>query len=417
MNHDQTIHWFENQKLNKCGYQYQEIISAADGAKALRFHRSLGEYEPTPLLSLKSMADASGLGNIWVKDESTRFGLGAFKALGASYAVYRVFCDILGVSYDDDSLTFEQLKAMSSRKEVVFTCATDGNHGKGVAWAVEKLGQSVVVYVPDATVRSRIEAIKAFGAEVHKVRGTYNNALDAMIEDARINHRHIVSDMAWPGYTEVPALLLKGYATMFAEIQEQLRSRGVDRPTVIFIQAGAGALAGAVVGFYKDLFAQHCPYSVLVEPDRAACVFESARAGDGEPHLIEGNQDSIMAGLCCGKPSLVSWPILRDEVNIFMSVPDCVAAEGMRRFAHPLGTDPVIVSGESGAVGWGVLSLIIKLPEFTQLRHLLHLDESAQVLLINTEGDTDPVNYQQIVEQGKYPLPKRVEVCRCKSSP
>jgi diaminopropionate ammonia-lyase len=216
------------------------------------------------------------------------------------------------------------------------------------------------------------------------------------------NHqRHQLED-----YTTVPAWIMQGYTTMMAEIQEQFSGQGIIKPTHILVQAGVGALAAAVIGYYHSLFGEDAPKCIVIEPENAACLLHSARIDDGKPHSIDGDLETIMAGLACGEPSPIAWEILKDTVDAFVAVPDYIAAKGMRIYATPLAGDPFVVSGESGAVTLGALVAILKENGVDALRDFLAIDEESQVLFINTEGNTDPIQFRQIIWEGSNPVPK-----------
>ncbi len=224
--------------------------------------------------------------------------------------------------------------------------------------------------------------------------------------DANENGWEVVSDTSWEGYTTVPVWIMQGYTTMMAEIQEQFSSQGISKPTHVFVQAGVGALAAAVIGYYHSLFGQDAPKCIVVEPENADCLYHSAKQKDGQPHNIGGSLDTIMAGLACGEPSPIAWEILNECSDAFMTCPDYLAAKGMRIYATPLAGDPMVVSGESGAVTLGALVAILKGNGTEELREYLDINEDSQVLFINTEGNTDPVHFRQIIWEGADPVPK-----------
>jgi len=370
------------------------------------FHRQLPGYQISPLKNLPNLAATLGLGGIWVKDESQRMALNSFKILGGSYAIYRVVKRLLGLQ--EEELSFDELTSSAVRArlgDLVFTAATDGNHGRGVAWAADAMNLRSVIYVHSGTSKARIDAIASSGAEVRVVEGTYDDAVRQASQDAALNGWQVVSDTSWEGYEDVPRWVMQGYSTMWSEIQEQLAAQGIIRPTHLFAQAGVGALAGSAIGFYRQLFGASDPVAVVVEPDKAACLYASARAGDGQPHRFAGELDTIMAGLACGDPSPLAWSILRDCVDMFLACPDYVAAKGMRVYGMPLRGDPFIISGESGAVTLGALMFIMERPELADLRAQLGLDRRSQVLLINSEGNTDPNYFRRVVWDGANPVP------------
>jgi diaminopropionate ammonia-lyase len=310
----------------------------------------------------------------------------------------------------DRELSYEELTSPEIREklgDIVFAAATDGNHGRGVAWSATQLGFRSIIYVHKLTSEARIKAIENNGAEVVVIDGTYDDAVHQVNEDAKQNGWQVIADTAWEGYQDIPRWVIQGYSTMFAETQEQLAAQGLVGPTHIFVQAGVGSLAAATIGYYSNLFGAERPHSVVVEPDRAACLYYSAQVGDGAPHNFEGELDTIMAGLACGEPNPQAWEILQDTADFFTKCPDYVAAKGMRVYGVPLSGDPFIVSGESGAVTLGALMFIMELPELAPLREKLGLGPDSQVLLINSERNTDPDDFRRVVWEGGSSVPKQ----------
>jgi diaminopropionate ammonia-lyase len=372
---------------------------------ARAFHAQLPRYEMTPLKRLSNLASRLGLGSIWVKDESARFRLNAFKALGGSFAIYRFICEKVNrpnLSYAD--LMSEEIRAELG--DITFTSATDGNHGKGLAWATRKLEFPCIIYVHKNTTQARIAAIAEYGAEVRVVDGNYDDAVRQCERDARANGWQVISDTSWPGYEDVPKWVMQGYTTLLAETQEQFAAQGIVKPTHIFLQAGVGAFAAAMIAFYEKLFGDAAPISVVVEPREAACLYHSVDVDDGQPHSISGDLDTIMAGLACGEPSPLAWDILRDCADFIVTAPDYVAAKGMRMYGVPLRGDPYVISGESGAVTLGALAFIMEYEGAAALREQLQLNENSRVLLINTEGNTDPDYFRNVVWDGVFPVPE-----------
>ena len=219
---------------------------------------------------------------------------------------------------------------------------------------------------------------------------------------AETEHGVVVQDTAWEGYEEIPAWIMQGYGTMANEAADQLRQVSVNRPTHVFVQAGVGSLAGAVVGYFTNLYPNDPPKFVVMEARAADCLYQGAVAGDGDPRIVGGDLQTIMAGLACGEPNIISWDILRNHVSAFVSCPDWVSAKGMRMLSAPVKGDPRVISGESGAVGMGLLSTIMQDEDYKELREYLELDQSSQVLMFSTEGDTDPDKYKEIVWEGQY---------------
>jgi len=374
--------------------------------EARNFHKQIPGYRISPLKNLSNLASKLGLGGIWVKDESDRLKLNSFKVLGGSYAVGKVIQSRLGTV--DQPLSFSNLtaeKTHSQLGEIIFSAATDGNHGRGIAWAASQLGYQSIIYVHKLTSRARIEAIERNGAKVVVVDGTYDDAVRQINVDSEKNGWQVISDTSWEGYEQIPRWVMQGYSTMISETQEQFAAQGLIKPSHIFVQAGVGALAGSVIGYYAELFGKNRPRSIVVEPSLAPCLYESAVIGDGQPHSFEGELNTIMAGLACGDPNPLAWNILRDYANYFVKCPDYVAAKGMRVYGLPLANDPFIVSGESGAVTLGCLMFIMLWPGAEELRKRLHLEHNSQILLINSEGNTDPNHFRQVVWEGSKSVP------------
>lgn len=364
-------------------------------AKVRQFHKSFPEYAVTPLVELSGLAGKLGLKNIYVKDESYRFDLNAFKVLGGSYALGRYIAEKLNIPLDE--LTYEKLVSDEVKQDlgsVTFVTATDGNHGRGVAWTANRLGQRCVVYMPEGSALERLQNIQALGAEASITNLNYDDAVRLAAAGSEKYGWVMVQDTAWEGYEEIPDWIMQGYTTMAHEVMEQLA--GV-RPTHIFLQAGVGALAGAVTGFFADLYRDERPIITIVEPDQADCIYRTASARDGKIHTVTGSMHTMMAGLACGEPCTIGWNVLRDYADNFVSMPDEVAAVGMRTLAHPCGGDRSVVSGESGAATMGLVTAVMQRPELSWLREQLKLDENSVVLCFSTEGATNRENYKKIV--------------------
>lgn len=348
---------------------------------ALRFHEGLPGYSPTPLYSLPGLSEEFGLGGILVKDESSRFGLGSFKALGASYAMHR---------------WLEARGGAAAPGSVTFCAATDGNHGRAVAWTARTLEQNAVIFVPKRTAKARVAAILAEGADVKLVDGTYDAASRRAAEESGKRGWQLISDHAAPRGAEVPGWIMAGYATLFIEADRQIKEQKLPAPDLVFLQAGVGGLAGAGVMHYRTP-GRRRPSLAVVEPVSADCLLASIAGDGGQPVSDHGTQDSIMAGLNCGTPSLLSWPMLKDHVDYFLAIDDIFAEEAMRALAAPESGDPAIEAGESGAAGLAGLLALCRKPELEIDREELCLDEAATVLVINTEGATDPTNYRKVL--------------------
>ena len=380
------------------------IMSEDNVAKAQRFHKSFPQYSVTPLAALDHMAARMGVGGIYVKDESYRFGLNAFKVLGGSFAMAQYIAKEMGK--DVSEMTYDYLTSQAFRDEfgqATFFTATDGNHGRGVAWAANKLGQKAVVHMPKGSTKTRFDNIAKEGAKVTIEELNYDDCVRLANSEAEATeHGVMVQDTAWEGYEEIPSWIMQGYGSMAGEAAVQLKEAGVSRPTHVFVQAGVGSLAGGVVGYFTNLFPENPPIFVVMEADVAACLYKGAVAGDGDPRMVGGDMQTIMAGLACGEPNTLGWDILKNHVSAFVSCPDWVSAKGMRMLAAPMKGDPQVTSGESGAVGMGVLSTIMEDDEYKELKEALRLDDNSRVLLFSTEGDTDPDKYKKIVWGGEY---------------
>lgn len=398
------ILWAEN-KLPKTDNKQLAVMALDEINKAHAFHKSFPQYAPTPLVPLKNMADMLGVGSVFIKDESWRFGLNAFKVLGGSFAMAKYIAKQL--KKDVSELPYDVLTGEKLRKEfgqATFFTATDGNHGRGVAWAANKLGQKSVVLMPKGSTKTRFDNIAKEGAKVTIENVNYDECVRmAAALAAKTEHGVMVQDTAWEGYEEIPAWIMQGYGTMALEAAEQLKAAGVDRPTHIFVQAGVGSLAGAIQGYFKNLFPDNCPVTVVVEACAADCLYRSATAADGKPHFVTGDLKTIMAGLACGEPNTISWDILKNNTSCFVSAPDWVSARGMRMLAAPIKGDSPVTSGESGAVPFGLLSTIMQHDDMKDLRAALKLDKNSKILCFSTEGDTDPDMYKKIVWEGAYP--------------
>ena len=402
------IEWVENPRARtiSASEAVEENFPRGIFEQTRSFHRQIPGYQISPLRNLSNLAAMIGVGGIWVKDESVRLSLNSFKVLGGSFAIYSFIKNRLGLEGKD--LSFGQLISDETRAklgDLTFATATDGNHGRGVAWAADKLNCRAVIYVHKDTSQARIDAIAGYGADVRVVDGTYDDAVRQASLDAEKNGWQVISDTSWEGYEDIPKWVMQGYTTMLSEAQEQLAGQGMVKPTHVFIQGGVGALAAATVGFYTSRFGRDRPTTVVVEPATAECLLESARIGDGQPHAVEGDLQTIMAGLACGEPSPIAWGVLWDCVDAFLACPDYVAAKGMRVYATPLAGDPFVVSGESGAVTLGALMFVTEYPQFAALKDYLGLGPDSQVLLINSEGNTDPDEFRRVVWEGANSVP------------
>lgn len=374
------------------------LFSQKQAQQARQFHQKITGYQPTPLYALDELAGLFGVKKILVKDESQRFGLNAFKMLGGAYAIAQLLCEKYRMDIADFS--FEKIKTALTEK-MTFATTTDGNHGRGVAWAAKQLGQNAVVYMPKGSAQERVDAILKLGAECIVTDMNYDDTVRLTMKNARQNGWEVVQDTAWEGYTTIPTWIMQGYATLADEAVEQMNTLGTT-PTHVFLQAGVGAMAGGVLGYLVDVYGPRNLHSVIVEPELADCVYRSGVKG--EIVNVGGDMATIMAGLACGEPNPLGWEILRNCATQFISCQDTVAALGMRVLGNPLGHDHRVVSGESGAVGLGVLAAVHHHPQRGALMQKLGLDNDSVVLVISTEGDTDVKHYREVVWEGKHSI-------------
>lgn len=384
--------------------RYLNIFTEKDAEHIIKYHSGISGFKETPVISLDRLAEEIGVKKILVKDESHRLCLNAFKVLGASYAIGRTLCKKLGLNIEE--VDFGYLKSdeiKNSIGQLTFTSATDGNHGRAVAWSAIRLGHKAVIYLPKGSAKRRVEAIREIGAEVYVTDFNYDDTVKYVSKKAIENGWEMIQDTSWEGYEEVPKWIMQGYTTMAEETVRQINEMGVIRPTHVFLQAGVGSMAAAVLAYYINLYGNDYPIAITVEPENADCFYESISIGDGNAYKAKGNLHTIMAGLACGIPNPIAWEILRDYSDFFISCTDSITARGIRVGGNPLIGDTKIVCGESGAVGLGLLPLIMKGEEYGDIREKMNLNRDSIVLLFNTEGDTDPDNYRRIVWDGKYP--------------
>jgi diaminopropionate ammonia-lyase len=343
-------------------------------------------YQESPLISAPQIARALGVGSVLVKDESSRLGLPAFKILGASWAVFRALDAKLG-GFGPWETTDDLRLQLDSHRPLTLSSATDGNHGRAVARMAKLLGLDATIYVPAGTAQARIDGIASEGAPVTVVDGTYDDAVALAAKDAG-DRCLVISDTSWPGYEEVPRWVIDGYSTILWEVEGQLRERNEPEPDVVAVQIGVGALAAAVVTHFRQPGRQ--PAIIGVEPLRAACMLSSIEAG--KIVSVPGPHDSIMAGLNCGEPSMLAWPVVSAGIDLFVAVADERAREAMRLLATA-----GVVAGETGAAGLAGLLELVANADRPEVRQTLGMTSDARVLLFVTEGATDPDAYASIV--------------------
>ena len=383
---------------NRCKIQQGvsfEGFTYPETALVRKVQQMVPSYAPTSLVSLKSFAERLGVRAVLLKDESSRFGLNAFKGLGGIYAMFRVICRELGL--DPEITTIEMLQEppyIERIRQMVFATTTDGNHGKGVSFAAGVFGCKAFVFMPAGTVKVRARAIRDAGnAEVSITGMHYDECVAWTAQQARQNGWHLIQDTSWSGYEEIPGWIMQGYTTMYYEALQQMREMGYDVPTHMFLQAGVGSMAGAVAAA-ASVSLPELPVIATVESSEAACFYDSFRVSDGSPRAAHGSEKTIMAGLNCSVPCTFAWEILKKCAAGGFACKDFVTCEGMRLLA----SDPQkIVSGESGAVTAGLLKVLLTEPKYESICRNLKFDRNSVVLLFSTEGDTDPENYRRII--------------------
>jgi diaminopropionate ammonia-lyase len=356
------------------------------------FHRRIPGYERTPLRDAPELARLLGIGQLLVKIESHRLGLPAFKILGASWAVYRALQTRLHQSLEPWHSIDQLVARLAPLKPLTLATATDGNHGRAVAHVAALFGFAARIYVPAGTAQARIDGIASEGARVEVVDGTYDDAVARAAQEAS-ERCLVISDTSWPGYEEIPRWVMEGYSTIMTEIDDALAQRGEKSPHLVAVQFGVGALAAAVVRHYRPARWETYTKILSVEPRSAACMLASMEAG--KIVTVPGPHDSIMAGLNCGRPSIIAWPIVSTGIDAFIAIPDERAREAMRALAR-IG----IVAGETGAAGLAGLLELLSGSESARQREALGVDARSRALIIVTEGATDPTSYQHIVREG-----------------
>ena len=402
---DNKTKWVKNRIPASDCAKNMSLMDVGTIKKVRDFHRSFPQYSVTPLAALDNLAAAMGVGGIYIKDESYRFGLNSFKALGCTFALASFIAQTVGVPvWELDYQTLISPGMKDKLGDYTFYATTDGNHGRAVAWAASRIGQKSVVYMPKGCPQVRLENIRREGAEAYITDSNYDDTIRftaALAE--KTPGGVIVQDTAWEGYEDIPGWIMQGYGVMSLEACEQLTELGVT-PTHMLIQAGVGAFAGSAQGLASNFYGEDSPVTFVVEPTAAACHYNSVLRGDGVAVSVTGDMDTIMAGLACGEPNILSWEILKNKSAYFATIEDSAAARGMRVLGAPLRGDPRVISGESGASSMGFLTELLTSADLAELREQAGIDKDSRILLFSTEGDTDPDNYRDVVWNGKYPL-------------
>lgn len=343
----------------------------------LPYHCKIRKYEPTPLISLSKLARSLNIKDLYIKDESTRFHQSTFKTLGASYAIH---------------------KYLESRPgKYTFCTATDGNHGRSLAWAARRHKQKAVIYVPEHTRPARIKNIRKQRAKVIVVEGDYDAAVKQANEDARKHGYILIQDTAWDGYEEIPTIIAAGYKTMLHEMDELLHTKSEPGIDFVFLQAGVGTWASSVVSYYRNRYPRCMPKFIIVEPLESDSLLQSSR--NHSLTKTSGSQQTVMAGLNCGTASLQAWKILNAGADLFLAIPDDYAIKAMQYLYFPFKNDTQIFAGESGAAGLGGLLALAGDDSLEMAKEKIGLNEESRVLVFNTEGVTDPDSFDELISK------------------
>lgn len=375
----------------KPGEAAYSVLSEQDFANAQAEITAWEGYEETPLVSLAGLASQIGVSRIDYKHEGPRFGLGSFKALGGSYAALRVLQRELSKQLGRD-VSLEEIRKGGHKNAcagITLVSATDGNHGRSLAWGCQRFGAPCRIYIHAEVSEGRAVAMRELGAEVIRIAGDYDDSVLLAKKEAEENGWFVVSDTSWEGYTEPPRDVMAGYSVMTREACEAMDQP----PTHVFLQGGVGGLAASVAAALRQFYGEASPRVVIVEPELAACLFDSAKAGKATNFAIQ--EETIMAGLSCGEPSEMAWEILAEEASDFVTIPDSIVAPAVRLLANGETGDPVVEAGESAVAG---LSALIAACQSPEMKATLGLGESSRVLLIGSEGVTDPAIYAAIME-------------------
>ncbi|MFT5658314.1 MAG: diaminopropionate ammonia-lyase [Gammaproteobacteria bacterium] len=350
-------------------------------------------YKATPLHNLTDLAADINVAKIWYKDESQRFQLKSFKALGGSFAVARQLQKKIAETTGETASISDLLdhKFDSIVSQTVISCATDGNHGRSVSWGCQMFGCQCVIYIHRDVSPGRQQAMEAFGAEVIRITGNYDDSVKQADSDAKQHDRIIVSDTSYAGYMDIPKDVALGYTVLLAESVEQMQG---EIPTHVFIQGGVGGLASAVCAYFWELWGDKRPRFIVVEPVEANCLQESARAG--KPVVVEGDLNTLMAGLACGEVSALAWEILDIGANDFLTINEEAVPLTMQMLADGFQADEKIEAGESAVAG---LAALITARHSAEHSQALGLDASSRIYILGTEGATDPLVYQQLINQ------------------
>ena len=366
-----TNHFHNVQQSNDIGAIVRALFSDDDCANAYSTIREWPAYQATPLISMTDIAAAAGVNKVYYKDESSRFGLGSFKALGGSYAI-------------------ECLSQDSSSDDLVVCTATDGNHGRAVAWGAGFCGAECHVFIHASVSEARARAIASLGAVIHRVEGNYDDSIAACNEQAALHGWQVVSDTSWEGYCDIPKLIMAGYSVMTFEMMDQFHGQV---PSHVILQAGCGAMAGALIASMWTHWGARLPEIIMVESDRSDCVYQSLKRN--EIHLVNIVEETVMAGLSCGEVSLLAWPLIQRAASHAVTIDDAGVAPMVRWLASPSdGKRPSVIGGECSASG---LIALLAIQQDPALAHKMGIDSESRILVIGTEGNTDAEMYDSII--------------------
>lgn len=395
----EAVKVYKNKRVT-CYSEEAQLFGKECALQAIKYHQSFPNYQKTSLKELKNLAEFLGVSTIYVKDESTRFGLNAFKGLGGSYCIGRYLGELCHIPRDQLYYdTLKQDEIQNRIKGLTFVTATDGNHGRGIAWSAKQFGLNAVVFLPKGSSQERLNHIRNLGAQAIITDCNYDDTVKIAATCEKTKGWILVQDTAWEGYEKIPTWIMQGYTTMALEAVEQME----EIPTHIFLQAGVGAMSGALAAFFTDYYKERKPKIIIIEPNKADCIYRTAKADDGTLHNVKGEMSTIMAGLACGKPCTIGWRMLQRYADFFISMPDFISAKGMRVLGNPLAGDEAVISGESGASTMGIVSELLMKKELTKLKEDIGLNAQSRILCFSTEGDTDQKNYRKIVWDGAYP--------------
>lgn len=377
-----------NRKSGDAAYR---VLTESEFAIARAEITAWDGYAETPLVALGALASAINVGEILYKDEGSRFGLGSFKALGGAYAAVRVLQRVISERLGQE-VSLADVRGGKHAAEcaaITLVSATDGNHGRSLAWGCKRFGVPCRIYIHAEVSQGRADAMQDLGAHVIRIEGDYDASVALAKQEAEENGWFVVSDTSWPGYSLPPRDVMAGYGVMTQEICEAL----AQAPSHVFLQGGVGGLAAGVAAGLRQFYGDASPRVVIVEPDLAACLFESGKSGNATNVKID--EETLMAGLSCGEPSPLAWEILEEEASDFLTIPERLVAPCVRLLAAPLDGDPTIEAGESAIAG---LAALIVARKDSVLSNTLGLDANSRVLLIGSEGVTDRAIFKMIME-------------------